>query len=251
MIIVAVVGPVLVPYPPTAIGVAASQVGPSWSHLLGTDALGRDVLSRVLAGGRSTIEITAITTAVSVGVGAIVGMFSAYLDGLFDIVTTRGVDFLLSLPPLLLVLTFVAALGSSNVVLILMVAVFSAPRDIRVIRGAAQGVSRQDYVLAARARGEGSVAIVFREILPNVTGPLLASACLRFSYVLIFITTLTFLGLGVQPPAPDWGLMVSENSNLLSQQPYALVAPALCIVALCVGVNLIGDRISTYFAQSD
>jgi peptide/nickel transport system permease protein len=143
----------------------------------------------------------------------------------------------------------VIALGTSIPVIIGVIAAFFSPRIVRVIRGATHAVCTQDYVIAARARGESTIAILWREILPNITGPLLCELAIRLNYAIIFIATLNFLGLGVQPPSPDWGLMVSENRIILAQAPLAALVPALAIASLAIGVNFMADQIGAHLAR--
>jgi peptide/nickel transport system permease protein len=251
MVLIALLGPVLAPHSPTAIfSEAGSLAAPSSSHLLGTDTLGRDVLSRFLHGGRSLILLSALTTAVAVGIGTLWGLTSGYLRGAFDIVGTRLSDVLLSLPPLLLVMLLVMSLGSSSVVLVTVIAVFFAPRIMRIMRGATQTVCAEDFVTAARARGESTMSVIGREILPNVTGPLLIEVGMRFAYVIIFLSTLNFLGLGAQPPSSDWGLMVSDGRVVMGQAPLLTLVPALGIAAVAVGASLVSDEVASHLGRT-
>lgn len=249
-LMLALLGPFLAPYSPTQIGLSVPGSGPSWAHLLGSDQLGRDVLSRLLTGGRSLVGISLLVTTVAFALGAVIGVVSGYSGGWLDSLTTRVIDTGLSLPPLLLIMLFVMSLGSSTAVLVCVVALFFAPRVARIIRGATQSVCAEDYVLAAKARGESAATIVFLEIVPNISGPILAEFAMRFTYAIIFISTLNYLGLGVQPPSSDWGLMISEGNALVTQAPLAVVAPALAIVSLAVGANLISSELSTHFSRA-
>lgn len=244
LVIIAIFGRYVAPYEPTAIGLASPFSGPSVEHFFGTDALGRDVLSRFLWGGASLLYLSILTTLVTMLVGVVVGMTAGYLGGLPDQLISRAIDVFISLPPLLMVLLFVAALGTSPVVLVVVVALFSAPRVARIVRGATQSIVANEYIESARSRGESSGSIILRELLPNISGPLLAETALRFTYTVIFITTLNFLGLGVQPPTPDWGLMVNEGRVMLTQAPLVTLVPAAAIVCLGVGANLISDEIA-------
>jgi peptide/nickel transport system permease protein len=148
------------------------------------------------------------------------------------------------------VLIFIFVVGSSNLSIVLLTGLVTAPRVFRIVRGATQAVSEQDYILAARARGEGTGAIIGRELLPNVTGPLLTEAAMRLNFSIIFIATLNFLGLGVQPPSSDWGLMVSEGRVYLGQAPFISVTPALAIAVLTIGINLVSDQIGVNLARN-
>lgn len=193
------------------------------------------------------LPLVSVLMASIVGVGF--GLWSGYKGGLADQMVMRVVDVLMSAPPLLLIMVFVLSLGESIPVMVSVVAAFFSPRIARVTRGATHAVKTQDYVIAARARGESTASILWRELLPNMTGPLLAELAIRLNYAITFISTLNFLGLGVQPPSPDWGLMVSENRIILSQAPLAALAPAVAIASLAIGVNFIADQIGAHLAR--
>ena len=246
---VAILGPFVAPHSPTALA-GVPLAPPSNEHWLGTDQLGRDVLSRVLNGGRSVLLLSALAVVVTFVVGGPLGMLAGYRGGPLDAALSRIADILMSIPPLILVLIFVFVVGSSNLSIVVLTGLVTAPRVFRIVRGATQAVAEQDYILAARARGEGTAAIIGRELLPNVTGPLLTEAAIRLNFSIIFIATLNFLGLGVQPPSSDWGLMVSEGRVYLGQAPLISVTPALAIAVLTIGVNLVSDQIGVYLARS-
>lgn len=248
-LILAVAGPWFAPYSPTSL-VGIPLDPPSPAHWLGTDQLGRDVLSRVLNGGRSVFILAALAVLVTFAVGGPLGMLAGYRGGGLDAILSRVADVLMSVPPLILVLIFVFVVGSSNLSLVLLTGLVTAPRVFRIVRGATQAVAEQDFVLAARARGEGSAAIISRELLPNVTGPLLTEAAIRLNFSIMFIATLNFLGLGVQPPSPDWGLMVSEGRVYLGVAPLIAVTPALAIAILTIGINLASDQIGVLLARN-
>lgn len=249
--LIALIGPLVAPNSPREIALAPPASGPSWALPFGTDLLGRDVFSRFLHGGASLILLSFSATVLAFALGMALGMTSGYKGGITDVILTRLMDVLLSLPPLLMIMLFVMALGTSTPVLILVVALFFAPRVGRIVRGATQAVCAEEYIEAAQARGETTTAIIVRELLPNISGPLLAEFTLRFTYTIIFISTLNFLGLGVQPPSSDWGLMVSEGRVLLSQAPLIVIVPAAGIAALAIGANLIGDQLSSHFSRAD
>ena len=249
MLVVIVVGPYIAPYSYTAI-VGNILEGPSRAHLLGTDVLGRDALSRLLNGGRSIIVLPLLAVAVAFSIGVTLGLLAGLKGGLTDLVITRAAEVAMSVPPLLMVLIMVFTFGHSDLVLILATGIFFSPRSIRIIRGAAHAVCTQDYVTAARARGEHDFAIVFREILPNVSGLLLAELALRLTFAIIFISTLSFLGLGQQPPSADWGLMISDGRTYFTQAPLLVLAPSIGIAALTIGINLIADEITAHLAHN-
>jgi peptide/nickel transport system permease protein len=246
---VAIIGPYVAPHAPTAL-VGLPLDSPSREHLLGTDQLGRDVLSRVLNGGRSVLILATLAVIVTFIVGGPLGMLAGYRGGKLDTALSRVADVMMSIPPLILVLIFIFVVGSSNLSIVLLTGLVTAPRVFRIIRSATQAVAEQDFILAARARGEGTGPIIGRELLPNITGPLLTEAAIRLNFSIIFIATLNFLGLGVQPPSSDWGLMVSEGRVYLGQAPLISVTPALAIAVLTIGINLVSDQIGVYLARN-
>jgi peptide/nickel transport system permease protein len=241
---VVVFGPTLAPYSPFAIGVGLPNTGPSSTHLLGTDDLGRDIASRLLCGARSVILIPLAATLLAFAVGGVLGLLVGYTQGRADAVATRVIDVFLSLPPLLIVLVIIATAGASSGVVILSVALVYSPRVARVLRGATQGIATQEYILAAQARGERTLAILLRELLPNIAPTVLVEFAVRLTYVIIFVTTLNFLGLGVQPPSPNWGRMLFEARNTIVTNPVAAIAPAAALGALSVGIGLIADAVT-------
>jgi peptide/nickel transport system permease protein len=249
MLGVIVFGRFLAPYSPNELGVGVQTMGPSGDHLFGTDHLGRDVFSRFLVGGDTILLVPLVAVTLAFVVGGGLGMLGAYARGATDGLITRTFDLLLTLPPLLLVLVIIAGLGTSSVVLVLTVALVFLPRMGRVIRGATQAVVTNDYVAAAQARGERTHAILVREVLPNIAAPAIADFALRITYAIIFVATLNFLGLGAQPPEPDWGLMVAESRNFLSVQPWATLMPAAGIAALSISFNLIADALTRHLTR--
>ena len=246
---IAVVGPYLSPYSPYAL-LGAPLQGPGPTHWLGTDQLGRDVLSRVLSGGQTVLVTSTFAVVVAFLIGAPIGLMAGYRAGTFDMICSRLADIIMSIPPLVLVLIFVIALGSSNLSVVVLTGCVTAPRVFRIVRGATQAFAEHDFILAARARGERTLAILLRELLPNITGPLLAEVAIRLNFSIIFIATLNFLGLGVQPPSSDWGLMVSEGRIYLAQAPLISLAPAAAIAVVTIGINLVSDHIGTYLARN-
>lgn len=241
VVFVAVFGPALAPHS-TVVPLGLPGQGPTGGAPLGLDFLGRDVLSRVLSGGRSTLEMAAMATALTYALGVPTGLVAGYtqrrgLDGLL----MRTVDVFLSVPALLVMLLLVTGLGSARGVLIVGVAIVLFPGVARIVRTATLEVSTRGYVEAAAARGEAPSAVMRREILPNIMAPLMADLGVRFSWTIILIASVNFLGLGLAPPAADWGLMISENRVIIPTNPWAVVAPALMLAVLVVAVNLIGD----------
>jgi peptide/nickel transport system permease protein len=246
---VALAGPLVAPFRYTAL-VGPILLAPSAKHMLGTDQLGRDVFSRVLYGGRSVLLLPACAVTLAFAIGGVLGLLAGYRGGRTDLAVTRVADLLMSVPPLLLVMVLVIPLGTSATVLIATTGIWFAPRIVRIVRAATASVCAKDYVLAARVRGESTVSILWHEVIPNITGTLLAELALRLNYAIIFITTLNFLGLGVQPPSSDWGLMVSEGRAFLGHRPLISIVPALMIGALAIGVNLLSDQIAAHLARN-
>lgn len=241
---VVVFGPSLAPYGPNDIGVALPNAAPSSQHWLGTDELGRDVLSRLLAGSRSVILIPIFATLLAFLVGGLAGMTAGFRGGRVDAVISRTVDVLISLPYLLVVLVVVTVLQTSTPVLIIAVALVFAPRVARVLRGATRTIATREFVQAAEARGESTRSIVVYELLPNIMPTALVEVAARLTYAIIFVSTLNFLGLGLQPPSPNWAVMVAESETTIVTRPLQTIAPALCIGILSVGVSLIADAMT-------
>lgn len=236
-------GPLLAPYSPTEVGVGLPQETPSSAHLLGTDQLGRDVLSRWLHGGATVVLVPLAANVLGFLVGGGMALLAAYQGGRVDTVVTRAFDLVIAIPSLLLTLVLIAGLGSSWPTLVMVVAIVTAPRAGRVVRGAAQTVVGNDYVTAARLRGESIRWVLLREILPNAAGPIIAIFSLYLTYAIVGVSTLSFLGLGAQPPSSDWGLMVAEGRQILTVNPWATLVPAASIGLLAVAFTLVADGI--------
>jgi len=226
----------------------AEIVGDVWepmsaAHWLGTDNLGRDLLSRMIYGARITLFIAVLATALSFSLGAILGFSAAVFGGWFDTILSRLVDLLMSIPTLIMGLVVLSVLPTNLVTLILVMGILDSTRVYRLSRAVAVDINVMDYVEAAKLRGEGSAWIIFREILPNALSPLVSELGLRFIYAVLFLSTLSFLGLGVQPPDADWGGMVKENKDGIVFGIAAALIPAGAIAALAISVNLVADWI--------
>ena len=243
-VVVALAAPLLAPYSPTQPDALSAIEGPSGAHLLGTDQLGRDVLSRVLYGGRYALLISLTATVLTVVVGTILGCLAAYRRGWLDEILMRILDSILSVPAILALLVVVTALGSGAPVIILAATIVYCPALIRVVRAAALSIVGLDYVTAARARGEGFWPVLAREIWPNILDVVMVEFAMRASWIVLLISSLSFLGFGANPPTPDWGLMVSENRSLLTVVPMATVAPIIALASLIVGLNLAADGVA-------
>jgi peptide/nickel transport system permease protein len=217
--------------------------GMSAQHWLGTDYLGRDMLVRIVAGTPYTIGVALVATLLACGAGALLGLLAAVAGGWVDSVLSRLLDTLVSIPSKMFALVVIAGFGSSVPLLIAVAAIVYTPGCYRIIRSLAVNINAMDYVTVARARGEGRAYISRREILPNITGPLLADMGLRFVYALRLLASLSFLGLGVQPPMADWGSLVRENLGALPLGGISVIAPAMAIATLTIAVNLIIDNL--------
>lgn len=241
MVVIALAGPLIAPHSPY-VSVAAPN-SPAGQHglLFGSDAIGRDVWSRFLNGGRSVLGMSVAATVLGVGLGTVLGLTAAYLGGVADEVIMRIADVFMAFPAIVLALLVVSALGAQAVLIIIVVGISHAPRTARVIRGAAQQVVERDFVKAAEAVGEPRTRILFGELLPNVVSPLLVEAGLRLTYSIGLIAGLNFIGDGLQPPTPDWGVMINENRLAVTVQPWGVLLPVLAIALLTVGTNLLSD----------
>jgi len=215
---------------------------PSVRHLLGTDNLGRDMLTRLIFGARNTVSIAGLATTLAVGLGVALGFLAAALGGWVDALVSRGVEILLSIPVLISALMVLAALGNSLAVLIATIGLLESTRVYTIARAIARTIVVREFVAAARLRGEGLVWVLAREILPNALPALAAETGLRFSFIFLFIASLSFLGLGIQPPAADWGSMVRENAPAINFGLIAPLYPATAIALLTIGVNRLVDR---------
>lgn len=240
-LLMALIGPLVAPYSYTKQDLSNRLQPASPSHWLGTDQFGRDIFSRLLVGSRDVFTIAGSGTLVAVLLGLTLGLLAGYFGGLFDEITMRLMDILLSIPPLLLAMIILGTVGSSRLNVVLVVGLLYVPMVARVVRSVVLDIKTREYIEAAKLRGEGSPYILFREILPNVLPPLAVEASMRFSYAIFLVASLGFLGLGVQPPSPDWGMMVSEARTFFNQAPWVLLYPAATIALLVVGVAFMSD----------
>jgi len=214
---------------------------PGAGHWLGTDSIGRDMFSRLLYGGRTTLGLALAITLLSFSLGIVTGFAAAVLGRKVDQVLSRIVDTLMAMPVLIFALMILSVLGTSMPVLIGTIAILDSTRVFRLARLVAQGIAVQEYVEAARLRGEGLAWIIRREILPNAVPPLLAEFGMRFGFTILFVAGLSFLGLGIQPPYADWGGMVRDNAQVINFGGIAPLVPAAAIALLTIGINLIVD----------
>lgn len=238
--LVALFAPFIAPYG------MAETVGDVWepmsrTHLLGTDSIGRDLLTRMIYGGRTTIFIATMATLLSFTTGAVLGFLAAVIGGWVDQVLSRFVDLMMAIPSLIFALVVLSVMPVTIPVLIMVMGLLDSTRVYRLARAVAVDINVMDYVEAARLRGEGRIWIIFREILPNALSPLVAEMGLRFIFMVLFVSTLSFLGLGVQPPNADWGGIVKENKEGIVYGIPAALVPAFAIATLAISVNLVAD----------
>jgi len=239
--LIALFAPLIAPYGQTEV-VSPVPYGP-WSgqFVFGTDQLGRDVLSRLIYGARNTIAISLAATMITFAVGITLGMVAAVLGGVIDIVISRVVDAIMALPQLVVILVMLSVVGSSITNLIIVIGISDATNVFRLARTVSRNVAAMDYVEDARVRGESLTWIVFREVLPNIIPTLVAEFGMRFCFVVLTVSALSFLGLGIQPPTADWGSMVRENATLISYGDITPLLPAMAIALLAIGVNFVVD----------
>jgi peptide/nickel transport system permease protein len=247
-VILAVIGPYITPYPFDQFHFKARMAPPSWDFWWGTDRYGRDIFSRVVAGARLTVFMAGTGTVVGVVLGVLIGLFSGYAGGWIDEALMRVTDIAMSFPSLLLAMLVVAALGANELNAIISIGIVFTPRVARIVRSATLGLRHVQFVEAAQVRGESPSFIIFSEILPNVWPPIIVETCIRLSYAVLLVVSLSYLGLGAQPPAPDWGLMIAKERAFLATGPWVVLAPAGAIVALIIAVNLLGDGMREWLA---
>jgi len=243
-VLAALLAPLLATFPPNATLVPFSPPGTAFAggkFWLGTDHLGRDILSRLLYGARTVLFYAPLATACAYSVGIPLGLIAGYKGGWVDEVLSRLSDIILSFPVLVLYIIIIATVGASGVNIVLAITFASAPGVMRLVRGLALEVCQRDYVAAAQTRGEALLYLLGVEVLPNIKGPLLVDACLRLGYVIITIGVLGFLGLGLPPPSPDWGSMLNETRTMAQAFPWMALFPCLAIASLVLGFNLLAD----------
>jgi peptide/nickel transport system permease protein len=222
---------------------------PGGGYWFGTDQLGRDVFARVLAGARDIMIVAPAATALGIVGGTVVGLITGYFRGVIDDTVSRVIDAVLALPVVIIAVTAITALGQSTATLVIVVGVVFTPLVARTVRAAVLAERDLDYVPAARLRGERAPYIMFAEILPNITGPIIVEATVRLGYAIFAVAGITFLGFGVQPPSPDWALQINDNYTLLNAGTYwwTVLFPGFAVASLVVGVNLIADGLTQVF----
>lgn len=252
--VIAASGPFWAPYGFSQMGTGRPLSGMSWAHPFGVDQLGRDIFSRVVHGAHIVILLSLSGTLIGLIIGAVLGLLSGYVGGWFDEILQRFLEALISIPFLVLALIAIAAAGpemSGNPVLIvLVVALVYAPRIARMARSVAVDIATRDYVTVARLRGESAWSVMRRELLPNATSVLLVEFALRAGYAPVLIGSLGFLGFGLRPPTPEWGLMISENRALIMITPITVLGPGLALASLVVGLNLFTEGLARILGRT-
>jgi peptide/nickel transport system permease protein len=247
-IVCAIGGDRITPYPPL-VPEFPPLLSPNSTNWMGTDQLGRDVLSRVMAGARDVLIAAPIAAIISVTVGSLLGLIMGYYRGWADEIISRLVEALLAIPVFLMGILIVTSLGATRTIVIGTVAVLFTPIVTRTVRSAVIAEAQLDYVVSARLRGESGLFVMTREILPNITGPIVVELTVRIGYAVFTIATLSFLGVGIQPPSPDWGLTVSETYRFIQNgQWWPALFPAMAIASLVIATNLVADSIEAVLA---
>lgn len=249
-VVCAIFGTAIAPQDPYAVDPLHSLQGPSGAHWFGTDDIGRDVLSRVIVGARGILIVAPLATVLGTVVGTTLGLITGYYRGWVDNILSRFIDAFLSLPTVIIALLAIVALSTSKVAVIVVIAVVFAPIIARTVRAAVLQEREMEYISAAQLRNESTLYKLFAEILPNVMGPVLVEFTVRLGYAIFTVATLSFLGFGIQPPAPDWGLQVFEHYGLLSGGYWwPVLFPALAVASLVIGVNMMADAIAKAFER--
>lgn len=245
-ILIAIFGPLFLRFTYTQMDFDYQMTRPGvGGHLLGTDSLGRDVFSRIVYGSRSILTVALMTSFFSSIAGIIIGFTAGYFGGSIDTAFLRFMDILMAIPPLVLAMVVLGILGDSSILsLTLIVSIAYTPATARVARGALLACKNNEYVDAARIRGESDFYIMFVEILPNTIGPVIVEITARFAYSIMMIASLGFLGVGLQPPTPDWGMMVIENKSIIRAAPWTVLYPSLAIASLVIAISLFSDFVS-------
>jgi len=253
-VIAALGAPWLAPFPPNATLLPFAPPGTVFEggkrFLLGTDHLGRDILSRLLYGARTVLVYAPLATGCAYVVGIMMGLTAGYKRGWVDALLSRVSDIVLAFPVLVLYVLIIATVGASAVNIVLAITFASAPGIMRIVRGLTLDLRQRDYVAAAQIRGESALRIMWVEILPNALGPLVVDACLRLGYVTIAIGGLGFLGLGLPPPSPDWGSMINETRTMAQVFPWMALFPCLAISSFVLGLNLLADGLQGLVRRS-
>jgi len=241
VVLAAVAAPVIAPYSPYDLDVAMMLKSPSPAHWLGTDEVGRDVLSRTIYAARISVEVAMVAVSVGLIGGTLIGMLAAYFGGIIDLMLMRLMELLFSFPAILLAVILMASLGTSIFNAMIAIGIIFIPGFARLARASTMEVLRQQYIEAARTIGMGDMRIIFREILPNILAPSLVEAAVAFAYAVLLESALSFLGLGAQPPEPSWGNMINTGRGFMAQAPWLGIVPGTALFLCVLGFNLLGD----------
>jgi peptide/nickel transport system permease protein len=240
-LLTALLAPYIAPYDPTVIALSERLQGPSQDHWLGTDELGRDVFSRIIVGARITLAITTGAVGLALLVGTLLGLVAGFYREIADTLISRFIDVLMSMPGFLLAIGIIAALGVGTLNVIIAVGVSSIPTFTRIARGSTLIVREQDYILSARALGASQRHIISRHIAPNIVSPLIVQSTMQLATAILTAASLSFLGLGPQPPTPEWGAMLSTARDFFTSTPELILFPGLAILLVTLSFNLMGD----------
>jgi len=243
LILITIFAPLIAPYEPTKFHPQHRLEGPSAEFWFGTDQFGRDMFSRIVMGSRISLTLGVVSTLLGTFVGTFIGLFSGYTGGKTDEVLMRLMDALMSFPGILLALLVLTALGSSLINVILSIAIVFTPRIARVARSVTLAAKNEEYVEAAKARGDSTWYILFWELLPNIVPPVLIEGSIRVGFAILMGASISFLGMGTQPPNPDWGLMIGQARDYIFQSVWPIVCPAAAITVTVIGFNLLGDGV--------
>lgn len=241
IIVAAILGPFLTRQDPTIVDYSSKLLKPSADHWFGTDHNGRDIFTRIVYGMRLTLSVGFISVIIGAAFGIVLGIVSGYYGGKIDSFIMRITDIMLAFPGLLLALAVVSALGKSLFNVIIAVSIFSIPTFARIVRGSTLSVRKLEYIDAMRSLGATDSRIIFKHILPNITSPIIVQATLRIAVAILTASGLSFLGLGAQPPTPEWGAMLNDGRNYITEHPHVALFPGLSIVLVVVAFNLLGD----------
>jgi len=243
-VVVAVLAPMLAPYSPTAIEVAEKFTPPFGKQILGTDELGRDVLSRLIFGARISMSVSLLSVGIAISAGTLIGIFSAYSGGKTDLAIQRLVDTMMAFPAIIMALALMAALGASQTNVIVALVVILLPGAVRVVRSQVLSIKEQDYTLAARAIGAGSTRVMLRHILPNVMATYIVLSTITLGYAIVVEASLSFLGVGIPPDIASWGGMLNLGATTyIDVSPWLSVFPGITIAVIVFSVNLLGDSL--------
>lgn len=241
LIIVAVLAPKLAPYDPLKSNILARYKAPSSEHLLGTDGMGRDILSRIIYGSRISIQVGLVSVGLALIFGVSFGLLAGYYGGKLDMLIMRFMDIMLAFPSILLAIGIVAILGPQLKNAMLAIGIINVPRFARIVRSSVLSIKESEYISAARALGAGDLRIIFKHLLPNAMAPLIVQTTLSIATAILEAAALSFLGLGAQPPSPEWGAMLSDARSSLQKAPWVATFPGLAIIFGVLGFNLLGD----------